>query len=243
MRERKSILQILKSITLIPLLIVLAIIVAICAIVKKGEIDIKAGGKIIKRRIEILLRKNPALISNINKINQSIYSSLEKAYDGTEKYIEKIYVTNDDIELDLNDDVNSDNIKLNIYSFKINGKKILKDCTGYNNIDEFMESLGYKNYNIDDFEKEERRNESIVKISNTIKEIIEAVKLVDSCMKEQYKGSIKLYYDVDIDDYYLENTIHNDSYVILKINGNINNLYLSAEFKEKIKSLSTKIKL
>ena len=191
MKQRNSILQILKTITLIPLIIVLAIIAAIYAIVQKGKYDCKQGEKIIKRRIEILLSKNPMLIQNLNKISISIFDMFKKSDNESVKYITRLSLTNKSINLDLDDNSKSENIKLKVYAFEIDGEKLLKDCTGFSNIDDFIESLGYDKeyYDIDEIDGEE-----VDKIKSKIKYIIDIIELINFCIKEQYKSVFKLDY-------------------------------------------------
>lgn len=244
MRQKLEITKIIKTIFMIPLMIILAVIGAIFIMVKKGEKDCKEGEKISKKRIEILLKKNPMLISNLKKLVSPIRKSLVKAYPDIDKFISKeMSIDGNNIEINsMNSKTN--NIKFSVYLFEISGNLILKELTGYSDLTEFKKSIDSENYraSIMDFED----NNNAKKLLNYIYDFIDntenAVKLVNECLKEQYVGILKISSnidDIDIDDF-LDGS---KDYIILHINGNIDNLDLSEEFKSKVKSLIPKVKI
>ena len=138
MKQRSIISSFLKTLTLIPLIMILAIISHILTVIKQA----KEYDKIKKRRIEILIKKNPMFLNNINKIVKSLDDTLNKAYPDISKYIKKRTIYNEDIKLDFEDDYVSDFIKIEIIIFDILNKDILKSVTGYSDINKYKESIG-----------------------------------------------------------------------------------------------------
>lgn len=245
MRQKTDIFVIFKTILNIPVMVVLAIIGAIFVMVKKGEKDCKGGAKISKKRIEILLKKNPMLISNIKKFTIGIKKSLEKCYPDINKYISNTFSSASDI---YSFDETKDGIKLNIYIIDISTDLILKDLTGFTNIEEFKKSVieGYESGDglLMDYEDDNEKVKQLV--DNTFKvrdNINESIKFVNECLKDQYKGIIKIK-NGDDDSFYIDDFYYYGfGSIELHINGNINNFDLSEEFKNKVKSLTAKIKL
>lgn len=245
MRQKTDILRIFKTILNIPVMLILAIIGAIFIMVKKGEKDCKEGAKISKKRIEILLKKNPMLISNIKKITIGIKKSLEKCYPDINKYISTTFSSTADI---YSFDETKNSIKLKVYIIDIGADLILKDLTGFTDIEDFKKSV-IKDYESgdgllmdyeDDNEKVKQLIENTFKVRDNINE---SIKLVNECLKAQYKGAIKIKNGDDdslyIDDFYY----YGFGSIELHINGDIDNLDLSEDFKSKIKSLIPKVKV
>lgn len=233
MKQRSIISSFLKTLTLIPLIMILAIISHILTVIKQA----KEYDKIKKRRIEILIKKNPMFLNNINKIVKSLDDALNKAYPDISKYIKKRTIYNEDIKLDFEDDYVSDFIKIEIIIFDILNKDILKSVTGYSDINKYKESIGKFDKSLSDIND----YKEIEEIKNIINEIKNAIKLVNECAKEQYKGCISLISEIDF--FELDEMFYGDLYICLKINGNINKMDLPKEFKEKVKNIATKIKI
>ena len=228
-----SIVKFLAKSILIPIIVILALF-GLCykmAIVSDKHNEETAQDR--KNKMIQLLRKNPALAQNINKLIGPIFDSLCKIYPKGKRYFSKKNITSKDIRI-IENKKDSKDIVIEVDIIKFNSSVILKDATGYTDYDEYCESIGH----------DPQGDEPECKELNIIADEIDScIASINSFLKGTYKGIIRLNYGCSgkIEPFLNLGLTGNDSYISIIIKGNIDRFDLPNEFKNKVKETMNKM--